>query len=56
MSNRNMIPLEDGRTREPALGVGYYGHLDPEPPLLLVYLVVFLVLAAVGVVAWFGWL
>lgn len=46
---------EEGRTRKPAYGLGYFGHLDPEPPLVLVYLTVFSILAGVGFVAWLGW-
>ena len=46
---------EEGRSQEPAYGLGYFGHLDPEPPLVLVYLSVILILAGVGFVAWLGW-
>lgn len=46
---------EEGRSQEPALGVGYYGHLDPEPPLVLTYLAVLAVAAGIGFVAWLGW-
>lgn len=46
---------EEGRSQEPAHGLGYYGHLDPEPPLVLVYLAVFSILVGVGFVAWLGW-
>lgn len=46
---------EEGRSQKPAYGLGYYGHLDPEPPLVFVYLAVFSILAGVGFVAWLGW-
>ncbi|MFP3882025.1 MAG: NfeD family protein [Actinomycetota bacterium] len=46
---------EEGRSQKPAFGLGYYGHLDPEPPLVLTYLAVFSILAGVGFVAWLGW-
>lgn len=46
---------EEGRSQKPAYGLGYFGHLDPEPPLVLVYLTVFSILAGVGFVAWLGW-
>lgn len=46
---------EEGRSQEPALGLGYYGHLDPEPPLALTYLAVLAVAAGIGFVAWLGW-
>lgn len=55
-SNKDSIEFqEEGRSQKPAYGLGYYGHLDPEPPLVLVYLTVFSVLAGVGFVAWLGW-
>jgi len=46
---------EEGRTQKPAYGLGYFGHLDPEPPLVLVYLTVLSILVGVGVVFWLGW-
>lgn len=46
---------EEGRSQKPAHGLGYYGHLDPEPPLVLVYMTIFSVLVGVGFVAWLGW-
>lgn len=46
---------EEGRSQKPAHGLGYYGHLDPEPPLVFVYLAVFSILVGVGLVAWLGW-
>lgn len=46
---------EEGRSQEPALGLGYYGHLDPEPPLILTYLALFAVAVGLRFVSWLGW-
>ena len=46
---------EEGRTQKPAYGLGYFGHLDPEPRLVLVYLAGFSILLAGGALAWAGW-
>ena len=46
---------EDGGGQEPALGVGSYDHLDPEPRLVPTYLALFVVAACIGLVAWLGW-
>lgn len=55
-NNKDSIEFqEEGRTQKPAYGVGYFGHLDPEPPLVLVYLTVFSILVGIGFVAWLGW-
>lgn len=46
---------EEGRSQEPALGLGYYGHLDPEPPLILTYMALFIVAVGLGFISWLGW-